>query len=60
MIWGARLSFLLGKRFERSNMIGAQAFNEFNWQLALFPIVELIEVFHFAFSLTPGASPCVD
>jgi hypothetical protein len=43
-----RLAFLLGKRFERSNIISADAFNELEEKLALLLIIELIKVFHFA------------
>jgi hypothetical protein len=48
-----RLAFLLGKLLKRSNVIGAYAFNEVEEKLALLPIIELIEVFHF----TRGRSP---
>jgi len=39
-----RLAFLLGKRFERSNIISADAFNELEEKLALLPIIELIKI----------------
>jgi hypothetical protein len=49
------LSFFLGKLLERWNASGAHPFNELEEELTLLPIFKLIEVFHFALSLTPGA-----
>ncbi len=56
--WG-RPAFLLGKLFERVNVSAANALDEFDYQLTLLPLVDLIKVFHFALSLTFGRLPLV-